>query len=127
MKIQNEASIKELEAKIQNLQGYVISKEKSNTKTKEDLQKTIKNKEDKIESLLLKGNIIQKREHLKKIIMYYLNSDSVECIVYSKLPISVDYAMYYSVVAPNLGNVIYASKTYVDLMAEEDIIIKTKV
>lgn len=73
MKIQNEASIKELEAKIQNLQGYVISKEKSNTKTKEDLQKTIKNKEDKIESLLLKGDIIQKREHLKKIIMYYLN------------------------------------------------------
>ena len=79
MKIQNEASIKELEAKIQNLQGYVISKEKSNTKTKEDLQKTIKNKEDEIESLLLKGDIIQKREHLKKIIMYYFNSKGISC------------------------------------------------
>ena len=40
---------------------------------KNPTQKRKKNKEDEIESLLLKGDIIQKREHLKKIIMYYLN------------------------------------------------------
>ena len=55
------------------------------------MQKTIKNKEDEIESLLLKGDIIQKREHLKKIIMYYLNSKGISCTKDDYYSIALNY------------------------------------
>ena len=58
---------------------------------KNPTQRRKKNKEDEIESLLLKGDIIQKREHLKKIIMYYLNSKGISCTKDDYYSIALNY------------------------------------